>query len=75
MRAFVAFVAQSTPFLLPTFRVLAKDDVEADAALASEVGCPPALTPAPGERSQSRGAVGAALPRLSDTGTAPRGAI
>ena len=60
---------------MATFRVLAKGDVEADAALASEVGCPPALrslTPAPGERSQSRGAVGAALPRLSDCGRGER---
>jgi len=43
-----------------------KGDVEADAALASEVDCPPARSlTAPGDRSQSRGAVGAALPRLS----------
>ncbi|MGA8333625.1 MAG: hypothetical protein WB761_02690, partial [Solirubrobacteraceae bacterium] len=66
--AFVVYAHASQAIALATFRVLAKGDVEADAALASEVGCPPALrslTPAPGERSQSRGAVGAALPRLS----------
>ena len=51
---------------MATFSVLTRGDVQADAALASEVDCPPARSlTAPGDRSQSRGAVGAALPRLS----------
>jgi hypothetical protein len=56
-----------------TFRVLAKGDLDADAALASAVGCPPppsSLTPLRRPLSFQRGVLreGAALPTLSDSG-------
>ena len=64
---------------LATFRVLAKGDLDADAVLASAVGCAPpprSLTP-PRRPLSTRGVVlreGAALPRLSASGTVEGGA-
>jgi hypothetical protein len=64
---------------LATFRALAKGDLDANAALASAVGWPPppeVADAAPATALRTRGAVlreGAALPRLSETGTVNAG--